>query len=63
MSPLLEFSAPLHQHNLMNALGVRRQDEYELELSVELTEGQTNMMSRRDSVKNSEVIEADWASH
>lgn len=53
-------SALLHQHGLENVLGVRSLDGYDPELSVEITEGKTNIMIPRGSVKDSELIEALW---
>ncbi|EER24714.1 hypothetical protein D8B26_006899 [Coccidioides posadasii str. Silveira] len=53
-------SALLHQHGLENVLGVRSLDRYDPDLSVEITEGKTNIMIPRGSVKDSELIEALW---
>lgn len=53
-------SCLLHDHNLENVLGVRCLDKFDPELSVEVTEGKTNIMISRGSVQNSELIEAFW---
>lgn len=53
-------SVLLHQHGLENVLGVRSLDGYDPELSVEITEGKTNIMIRRGSVENSKLVEALW---
>lgn len=55
-----ELSALLHQHGLENILGVRSLDRYDPELSVEITEGNTNIMTPKGSVRESELIEAFW---
>lgn len=57
---LVGISALLHQHGLDNVLGLRALDRYDPELSVEITEGKTNIMMPRGSVKDSELIEAVW---
>ncbi|KAK2803796.1 hypothetical protein FQN51_003026 [Onygenales sp. PD_10] len=57
---LVGISALLRQHGLENVLGVRSLDRYDSELSVEITEGKTNIMMPRGSVKDSELIEAVW---
>lgn len=57
---LVGISALLHQHGLDNVLGLRSLDRYDPELSVEITEGKTNIMIPRGSVKDSELIEAVW---
>lgn len=56
----LKISALLHQHSLENVLGVRSLDRYDPDLSVEITEGKTNIMIPRGSVNDSELIEAVW---
>lgn len=55
-----ELSALLYQHGLENILGVRSLDRYDPELSVEITEGKTNIMIPKGSVRESELIEAFW---
>ncbi|KAJ5677529.1 uncharacterized protein N7477_003162 [Penicillium maclennaniae] len=50
----------LHDHNLENMLGVRFLDTFDPKLSVEVTEGKTNLMIPRGSVQDFELIEAFW---
>ncbi|KAL4981459.1 hypothetical protein BDW68DRAFT_183473 [Aspergillus falconensis] len=56
----IRVSTLLHQHGLENVLDVRSLDGYDPELSVEITEGKTNIMILGGSVKDSEFIEAFW---
>ncbi|KAJ5456057.1 uncharacterized protein N7458_004321 [Penicillium daleae] len=57
---LAAVSVLLHQYGLENVLGVRSLDRHDPELSVEVTEGKTNIMIQRGSVNDSELIEAFW---
>lgn len=57
---LEKLAALLHQYGLEDVLGVRLLDKYDPGLSVEVTEGKTNIMILRGSVKESDLIEALW---
>ncbi|KAL1867181.1 hypothetical protein Plec18167_008722 [Paecilomyces lecythidis] len=50
----------LRQYDLDKVFGVRSLTEYNPELSVEVTEGKTNIMIPRGSVQESDLIEALW---
>jgi hypothetical protein len=50
----------LRNLGLQDVFGLRYLDEYDPELSMEVTEGNTNIMMPRGSVPDSSVIEALW---
>jgi len=50
----------LHKLGLQEVFGLRYLDEYDPELSMEITEGNTNIMMPRGSVADSSLIEALW---
>lgn len=57
---LSELSSLLHQHGLDKILGLRVLDKHDSELTVEVTEGNMNIMIRRGIVPEDELIQALW---
>jgi hypothetical protein len=57
---LSELSSLLYQHRLDQVLGLRVLDKHDSELTVEITEGNMNIMIRRGIVPENELIQALW---
>ncbi|SPO05320.1 uncharacterized protein DNG_08007 [Cephalotrichum gorgonifer] len=57
---LSQLSSLLYQHGLDHLLGIRSLDQHSSELTVEVTEGNMNIMIRRGIVPEDELIEALW---
>jgi hypothetical protein len=58
---LVKLSVLLRQHGLDEVLGIRVLDKHNPELTVEVTEGKVNMMIRRGTVPDDELIPALWS--
>ncbi|KAK4148712.1 hypothetical protein C8A00DRAFT_47511 [Chaetomidium leptoderma] len=57
---LVELSLLLHERKLDKVLGIRVLDQHNSDLPVEVTEGNVNMMIRRGTVPDEELIPAPW---
>lgn len=55
-----EMSFLLCQHGLDQVLGLRVLDRYDSELIIEVTEGNVNIMIRRGTIPEEELIQALW---